>query len=81
MWQVASVECYSGARFAERPVALVWNGERLSVESIERAWQTPESLAFAVRVVGGLHFELTYLPASDQWTARPLQDAGSILNV
>ena len=71
MWQVASVECYSGARFAERPVALAWNGERLSVESIERAWQTPDSLAFAVRVAGGRHFELKYSPSNDQWVARP----------
>ena len=81
MSKVVSVECYSGARFAERPVALAWNGERLSVESIERAWQTPDSLAFTVRAAGGLRFELTYLPASDQWTARPLQGAGSIFDV
>ncbi len=80
MWQAVSVECYSGARFAERPVALAWNGERRSVESIERAWQTPDGLAFAVRVAGGLRFELTYFSASDQWMARPLQDASSILN-
>jgi hypothetical protein len=72
MWQVVSVECYSGARFAERPVALVWNGERLSVESIERAWQTPDSRAFAVRVAGGRHFELKYSLSNDQWVARPL---------
>jgi hypothetical protein len=69
--QVVSVECYSGARFAERPVALAWNGERLSVESIERAWQTPDGLAFIVQTADGRHFELNYSPSNDQWMARP----------
>ena len=75
MFQVVSVECYSGTRFAERPVALTWNGERLSIESVERAWQTPHGMAFIVRIAGGLRFELTYLPTSDQWTAQPVQDS------
>ena len=80
MSQVVSVECYSGTRFAERPVALTWNGERLSIESVERAWQTPDGVAFVV-CAGGLHFELTYLPVDDQWTARPLDDSDLIFDV
>jgi hypothetical protein len=75
MSQVVSVECYSGTRYAERPVALTWHGERLSIESIDHAWQTPDGVAFTVRVAGGLHFELTYLPANDRWTAQPLRDS------
>ena len=73
MSQVVSVECYSGTRYAERPMALTWNGQRLSIEAIERAWQTPDGIAFTVRIAGGLHFELAYFSTSDQWTARPLQ--------
>lgn len=75
MSQVVSVECYSGTRYAERPVALTWNGKRLSIESVERAWQTPNGMAFTVRVAGGFRFELTYLPTSDQWSAQSLQDS------
>ena len=70
MKEAASVECYSGARYAERPVALTWRGERLSVQSIERAWQTPDGPAFAVRVAGGRHFELNYHAFLDQWSVR-----------
>jgi len=86
MVQVVSVECYSGTRYAERPVALTWNGERLSIESVERAWQTPDGMAFTVRVAGGLHFELTYQPTRDQWIAQSLQASertrqDSILNI
>jgi hypothetical protein len=68
--EVVSVECYSGARYAERPVALTWRGERLSVESVERAWQTPDGPAFAVRVADGRHFELSYHAFLDQWSVR-----------
>jgi hypothetical protein len=81
MYQIVSVECYSGTRYAERPVALTWNGKRLSIEAIERAWQTPDSQAFVVRVTGDLRFVLFYLPSKDQWTARPLEDSESILDV
>jgi hypothetical protein len=66
--EAVSVECYSGAQYAERPVALTWRGERLSVESVERAWQTPDGPAFTVRVADGRHFELAYDTAQDQWS-------------
>ena len=81
MSRVVSVECYSGTRYAERPVALTWYGKRLSIEAIERAWQTPDSRAFVVRVTGDLRFELTFLLSRDQWTARSLEDSESILDV
>jgi hypothetical protein len=70
---VVSVECYSGAHFAERPVALAWNGERRSVEFVERAWQTPDGLTFIVQTADGRRFELNYSPSNDQWMARPLE--------
>jgi hypothetical protein len=70
--EIVAVECYSGGRFAERPVEMMWRGERLHIASIERAWQTPDGLGFVVRVADSRHFELTYTLASDQWMARPL---------
>ncbi len=68
---MVQVECYSGARYAERPVALTWHDERLSVESVERAWQTPDGLAFIVQITDGRRFELIYSSPNDQWVARP----------
>jgi hypothetical protein len=70
--EAVSVECYSGARYAERPVALTWRGERLSVESVERAWQTPDGPAFTVRVADGRSLELIYDVSQDRWSARLL---------
>jgi hypothetical protein len=68
-----NVECYSGARYAERPVALVWRGEQLSVESVERAWQTPDGPAFTIHTSDGRRFDLTYNSSTDQWFARPFE--------
>jgi len=70
--ETVAVECYSGGRFAERPVEIVWHGERLHVSSVERAWRTPGGLGFTVRVDDRRHFELAYTIASDQWVARQL---------
>jgi hypothetical protein len=53
-------------------VALTWRGERLSVESVERAWRTPDGLAFVVSVSDGRRFELAYHTRNDQWAARLL---------
>ncbi len=70
--ETVAVECYSGGRFAERPVEMMWRGQRLHITSVERAWQTPGGLGFVVRVADSRHFELTYTIAGDRWTARPL---------
>jgi hypothetical protein len=70
--ETVAVECYSGGRFAERPVEMLWRGKRLHVASVERAWQTPGGLGFVVRVADSRHFELAYTVASDQWVARQL---------
>jgi len=70
--ETVAVECYSGGRFAERPVGIAWRGERLRVASVERAWRTPGGLGFIVRVADSRHFELAYTIASDQWVARQM---------
>lgn len=61
------VECHSGFRYAQRPIALHWQGQRLEVEAIEAEWRTPEAQHFRVRVVDGRTFELMYVEASDEW--------------
>ena len=70
--ETVAVECYSGGRFAERPVEMKWRGECLHIMSVERAWQMPGGLGFVVRVANSRHFELTYTVVNDQWVARQL---------
>ncbi len=66
----ATVECYAGHRYPERPRAFLWEGERLPVEEIERQWRTPSGLAFRVRAADGRCFTLAYDEAADAWDIR-----------
>ena len=62
-----SVSLYSGSHYAERPVALEHDGERLQVARVERSWREPDSLHFRVRVTDGRRFHLVYQQEADQW--------------
>jgi len=64
---VRPVECHSGYEYAERPVALTWEGRRLEVEAVEASWRIPGGKCFRVRTVAGLHFELFYGELYDEW--------------
>ena len=68
----STVECHSGSEYAERPLALRWEGERLTVETIEGEWSVPGGKRFRVRTEGGRRFELAYEERSDEWRVRPL---------
>ena len=61
------VECHSGFTYAERPIALQWEGERLEIEEIEAQWRIPGGRRFRVRVVDGRVFELFYGELYDEW--------------
>jgi hypothetical protein len=61
------VECHSGYTYAERPIALQWEGERLEIEEIEAQWRIPGGRRFRVRVIDGRVFELFYGELYDEW--------------
>ncbi len=67
-----TVECHSEFAYAERPVALTWEGRRLEVETVLAAWRVPEGRRFRVRTHGGRLFELTYCEADDVWQIHTL---------
>lgn len=62
-----TVECYSGVAYAERPVAVYWQAQRLVVEQVLRSWRTPQGLGFDVVVIDGRRFHLSYDESSDTW--------------
>lgn len=66
------VECYSGSQYAERPVALHWEGQRLEIETIEGEWHSPDGKRFRVRTRGDQVFELLYVGRQDTWQVRAL---------
>jgi hypothetical protein len=65
------VECHSGYEYAQRPLALRWQGERLEIEQVEAEWRTPGGKRFRVRARNGLVFELFYDELSDDWRVQP----------
>jgi hypothetical protein len=54
------VECHSGYKNAERPVAFWLEGTRREIESIFSAWITPDGQTFRVLTTDGADFELNY---------------------
>lgn len=64
----AEVECYSGASYAERPTALIWEGQRLVIAEIERHWREPTGPAFHVHTLDGRRFEVRYDESKDRWS-------------
>lgn len=61
------VECHSEYTYAERPIALTWEGRRLSIAEILDRWQIPGGRCFRVRTEDGQVFELFYGELYDEW--------------
>lgn len=66
------VECHSGSRYGERPIALRWEGQRLEILAVEAQWRSPEGPCFRVRTGGDQVFELLYSEGDDAWHIKLL---------
>ena len=61
------VECLSGHTYAERPISLWWEGERLNIVEIVARWRIPGGRRFRVQAENDLFFELCYSKQQDEW--------------
>jgi len=66
------VECRSNSEYAERPLAVYWQGERLEVAEIISRWRTPQGKWFRIRTRKLLSkedqiFDIFYNEANDAW--------------
>ena len=68
-----TVFCHSGSTYAERPVALVWEGERLEIKSVAGQYNSPDGFHFRVQTFDGRFFGLYYDNFSDEWRIDPDQ--------
>ena len=66
------VECRSDSEYAERPVALYWQGQRLVIVEILSRWRKPDGKIFRVRTTDQQLFELTYDLSADRWLVERL---------
>jgi hypothetical protein len=62
-----TVECLSSQTYADRPISLTWEGERLLIEMIEARWRIPGGRRFRVRTQDDRIFQLDYAEQADEW--------------
>lgn len=74
-YETLQVECYSGCKGLERPVAFSCGGRRWEVQEIVDRWYEggldaarPEIRYFKVRTTEGRLFLLRYLALFDSWS-------------
>ena len=61
------VYCRSDSKYAERPVAMMWEGEKLEIKDILASWRTPDGISFHVLAVNEQLFNLHYSESIDNW--------------
>ena len=66
------MECRSDTEFAERPLALMWDGTRYEIAEIVARWRGPNEKGFHVKTAEGPAFELTYREVPDEWQIQPI---------
>lgn len=71
----AQVECYSGYKISERPVAFTFHGRRMEISEILDRWyeggidhQAPVIDYFKVKTADGSVFILRYEKEADEWS-------------
>jgi hypothetical protein len=69
---IMDVECRSDTEYAERPLALTWQGQRREIAEILSRWHSPAERGFRVKTTDGQAFELTYREIPDEWEVSPL---------
>jgi hypothetical protein len=87
-WELVSVECYSGYKANERPVAFTFQERRCNVAEIVDRWYEggieagqPEVSYFKVRSTEGDIFLLRYLSLFDSWSIQAYKDPAAIIGV
>jgi hypothetical protein len=72
---VEAVECRSDSEYAERPLAVNWQGRRIEVAEIVASWRGPGEKGFRVKTVEGSAFDLAYHEIPDEWYIQPIWEA------
>jgi hypothetical protein len=66
------VECRSDSEYAERPLALTWDGQRLEIAEILASWRGPREKGFRIKTADGRAFDLAYREIPDEWHVQPI---------
>ncbi len=66
------VECRSDSEYAERPLALTWEGHRMEIAEIVSSWRGPGEKGFRIKTADGMAFDLAYREIPDEWIIQPV---------
>jgi hypothetical protein len=61
------VICRSDSNYAERPLALFWQGQRYEIIEIVARWRTPAGRRFLVKTEDLMLFDLYYDENEKSW--------------
>ena len=75
------VECLSGFRYADKPVALSWEDRRLEIIVIQAEWLSPDGRHFRVHTNDGQDFELIYRETDPERTVSTTTYAWQIIRL
>ena len=67
MAQDVKVECHSGFRYGEHPLAFETEGQRHLIAAVLRQWRTPQGLYFRIITEDEKRYDLAYLEHEDRW--------------
>ena len=73
--QVIEVLCYAGIEYAERPLALLWQGKEIKVIQVLSAGITPDGKTFMVLLENGWQLNLRYQQSTQSWHTQDLPEA------
>jgi hypothetical protein len=69
---IDTVECRSDSEYAERPLAITWNGQHYEIAEIVARWRGPGEKGFRVKTTNGQAFDITYREIPDEWIVQPI---------
>ena len=72
----AKVECYAGSSYPEQPRALLWEGQRYTVQAVLERRREPHGIGFLIHCTPGDRiFDIFYRTEDDQWQIQPKEPA------
>ncbi len=67
----ATVWCRSESRYAERPIAFLWEGQQRRVVQVLAQWRDPHGVGFQILADDGNAYRLHYHQPSAVWEVIP----------
>jgi hypothetical protein len=65
--RIVKVDCHSGYTYAERPVSVEIDDQKMEITKIRAESRTPTGRKFKVQISDGREIDLVYIENKDEW--------------